>query len=144
MAWLAEMGICVSAGTIKVGQEYFSSFSHFGLRPIEYRHTSGAAISWWKGYHPNGTSGASKRNCRIYSDSSIVHLVEIDVYMGKIWLDGHRMPVRTGWGLGEWLNLCLYWIRLRIIWLSYDGSSTSYAGKSHPKSLVSLFTKVNI
>jgi hypothetical protein len=27
----------------------------------------------------------------------------------------------------------LYWMKLRIIWLSYDGSLTSYAGAWHPK-----------
>jgi hypothetical protein len=36
----------------------------------------------WSDY-PNGTSGANKRNCRIYFNSWMVQLVEINVCMGK-------------------------------------------------------------
>lgn len=48
MAGLAEMGLCARMCLCRHDtswSEYFSFRSHFGLRPIEYKHTSGAGIS---------------------------------------------------------------------------------------------------
>jgi hypothetical protein len=46
VAGLAEMGLNVSVqARYKLVRIFFFSFSHFGLRPIEYKHTSGAGIS---------------------------------------------------------------------------------------------------